>query len=73
MGMFRGLVALLNLFPRTLPPQGATMTSHGHSWEGYEQVHCPHLYYHRIHQLRESVSHSYQVTPESHAGSFPTA
>lgn len=32
--MFWGLVALLNLFPCTLPPHGATMAIHGHSQDG---------------------------------------
>lgn len=46
-------MALLNLFPCTLPSHGATMASHSHSWDGYAQIHYPHMCYHKIHELRE--------------------
>lgn len=51
--MFWGLMALLNLFPCTLHSHGETMASHSHSWDGYAQIHCPPMCYHKIHELRE--------------------
>lgn len=50
--MFWGLLAHLNLSPCSHPPHEATMAGPGHSWEGYERGHCPHLCYRRIHKLR---------------------
>lgn len=29
------------------------MASYRNGWEGYEQIHCPHMCYHEIHELSE--------------------